>query len=239
VDISKRVDIGGDWRRGFFSRSLAASADLPDYVSSYSCLFLLRAWKKTRSDELAVDDPPLDRPKLTFPLSLPPNFAMPIPRSYGAVILSFLGAMHWGLEFAKYGGEQGNKRLALGVLPLAVAWPTLYLADPAVALIAQWGGFLVSWVSDRWATGQGWSTSNRSDLEHALFDTRADFSFFAVYFFKLLGGILSTDSTLQLWLEDRSFSRVRRILTRRATPSHRLTTLFRFNVFLFPRSLHH
>lgn len=26
--------------------------------------------------------------------------------TYGAVILSFLGAMHWGMEFAKYGGEQ-------------------------------------------------------------------------------------------------------------------------------------
>lgn len=80
--------------------------------------------------------------------------------TYGAVILSFLGAIHWGLEFAKYGGEQGNQRLALGVLPLVAAWPTLYLADPAVALIAQWLAFLASWVSDRWATGKGWSKFN-------------------------------------------------------------------------------
>ena len=28
--------------------------------------------------------------------------------TYGAVLLGFLGAMHWGLEFAKYGGEQGT-----------------------------------------------------------------------------------------------------------------------------------
>jgi hypothetical protein len=27
--------------------------------------------------------------------------------TYGAVLLGFLGAIHWGLEFAKYGGEQG------------------------------------------------------------------------------------------------------------------------------------
>lgn len=30
--------------------------------------------------------------------------------TYGAVILSFLGACHWGMEFAKLGGEQGHKR---------------------------------------------------------------------------------------------------------------------------------
>jgi hypothetical protein len=27
--------------------------------------------------------------------------------TYGAVLLGFLGAVHWGMEFAKYGGEQG------------------------------------------------------------------------------------------------------------------------------------
>lgn len=48
-------------------------------------------------------------------------------------------------------------RLALGTLPLVLAWPTLYIANPAVALIAQWGAFLTSWLSDRYATGQGWT----------------------------------------------------------------------------------
>ncbi|CED84865.1 mitochondrial 50s ribosomal protein l3 [Phaffia rhodozyma] len=77
--------------------------------------------------------------------------------TYGAVILSFLGALHWGMEFAKYGGAQGHKRLFVGVLPIAYAWPTLYIANPAVALTAQWGGFLVSWIVDRWTAGQGWT----------------------------------------------------------------------------------
>jgi hypothetical protein len=27
--------------------------------------------------------------------------------TYGAVLLGFLGAVHWGLEFAKFGGEKG------------------------------------------------------------------------------------------------------------------------------------
>lgn len=30
--------------------------------------------------------------------------------TYGAVMLSFLGAIHWGMEFAKFGGRQGHKR---------------------------------------------------------------------------------------------------------------------------------
>jgi len=33
--------------------------------------------------------------------------------TYGAVMLSFLGAIHWGMEFAKLGGRQGHKRCVL------------------------------------------------------------------------------------------------------------------------------
>lgn len=60
--------------------------------------------------------------------------------TYGAVMLSFLGALHWGMEFAGYGGYKGYRRLTLGVAPLLVAWPTLAL-DPQLALAAQWGAF--------------------------------------------------------------------------------------------------
>lgn len=57
--------------------------------------------------------------------------------TYGAVMLSFLGAIHWGFEFAKYGGYQGYSRLVLGVAPLLAAWPTLTM-EPQLALVAQW-----------------------------------------------------------------------------------------------------
>jgi hypothetical protein len=50
-----------------------------------------------------------------------------------------------------------TSRLAFGTAPLLFAWPTLYLADPSIALIAQWTGFLASWVADRWATSEGWA----------------------------------------------------------------------------------
>ncbi|CAE7142361.1 unnamed protein product [Rhizoctonia solani] len=76
--------------------------------------------------------------------------------TYGAVLLGFLGAVHWGLEFAKYGGEQGYKRLALGVAPVLYAWPTLSLA-PEVALAAQWAGFTAFWWADSKATTAGWT----------------------------------------------------------------------------------
>ncbi|KAI4745548.1 hypothetical protein E4T44_15105, partial [Aureobasidium sp. EXF-8845] len=39
----------------------------------------------------------------------------PLQVGYGAVIISFLGAIHWGLEFAGYGGKHGYKRYAIGV----------------------------------------------------------------------------------------------------------------------------
>jgi Protein of unknown function (DUF3429) len=66
--------------------------------------------------------------------------SMNIQVTYGAIILSFLGALHWGMEFAGYGGSQGYPRLWLGVAPLLVAWPTLAL-EPSMALVAQWFAF--------------------------------------------------------------------------------------------------
>lgn len=76
--------------------------------------------------------------------------------TYGAVMLSFLGALHWGMEFAGYGGHKGYKRLALGAAPLLVAWLTLAL-DPQIALAAQWGAFTALWYADMRATSAGWS----------------------------------------------------------------------------------
>jgi len=76
--------------------------------------------------------------------------------TYGAVLLGFLGAIHWGMEFAKYGGEQGYKRLVLGVAPALYAWPTLALA-PEMALAAQWAGFTAFWYADSKVTTAGWT----------------------------------------------------------------------------------
>ncbi|KAG8953145.1 hypothetical protein FRC04_003093 [Tulasnella sp. 424] len=76
--------------------------------------------------------------------------------TYGAVLLSFLGALHWGMEFTGYGGYKGYRRLALGAAPVAFAWSTLAL-DPTLALVAQWVGFSAMWYADMRVTLAGWT----------------------------------------------------------------------------------
>ncbi|KAL9115084.1 MAG: hypothetical protein Q9227_000878 [Pyrenula ochraceoflavens] len=79
----------------------------------------------------------------------------PIQLGYGASIISFLGAIHWGLEWAAFGGHQGYKRYAIGVFATAFAWPTLLL-DAEIGLIAQFLAFTMLYYTDARATTAGW-----------------------------------------------------------------------------------
>ncbi|KAI1909577.1 hypothetical protein LOZ66_006621 [Ophidiomyces ophidiicola] len=84
------------------------------------------------------------------------NVVEPLQIGYGAVILSFLGAIHWGLEWAGYGGKRGYRRYAYGVVAPAVAWPTLLL--PAeYALISQFMAFTFLYYNDARAAVRGWT----------------------------------------------------------------------------------
>ncbi|WEW60742.1 hypothetical protein PRK78_006229 [Emydomyces testavorans] len=86
------------------------------------------------------------------------NVIEPIQIGYGAVILSFLGAIHWGLEWAGYNGKVGYRRYAYGVIAPAVAWPTLLL--PAeYALITQFFAFTFLYYNDARAAVRGWTPS--------------------------------------------------------------------------------
>ncbi|KAJ5168345.1 uncharacterized protein N7482_003939 [Penicillium canariense] len=78
----------------------------------------------------------------------------PIQVGYGAVILSFLGAIHWGLEWAGYGGKYGYRRYAAGVIAPAVAWPTLLL-PVEYALISQFLAFTFLYYNDARAAAAG------------------------------------------------------------------------------------
>ena len=69
-----------------------------------------------------------------------------------------IGALHWGMEFAGYGGQKGYPRLFLGAAPVVYGWSTLAL-DPTAALIAQWVGFTGLWWADLKATNAGWGKS--------------------------------------------------------------------------------
>ena len=70
-------------------------------------------------------------------------------------MLSFLGALHWGMEFSGLGGHHGYRRLILGAMPIVIAWPTLAM-DPTTALMVQWLGFTGLWYADVKATAAGW-----------------------------------------------------------------------------------
>ncbi len=48
-------------------------------------------------------------------------------RAYGAVILSFLGAVHWGLSLAAGESPFNRQRLVLGVVPALLGWAGLLL----------------------------------------------------------------------------------------------------------------
>jgi hypothetical protein len=85
--------------------------------------------------------------------------ALSIQVTYGAVMLSFLGALHWGMEFSGLGGHQGYRRLLLGTAPILLGWPTLAMG-PTTALVVQWFGFTGLWYADVKATAHGWSKPN-------------------------------------------------------------------------------
>jgi hypothetical protein len=68
----------------------------------------------------------------------------------------YTGALHWGMEFAGYGGHKGYRRLMLGAAPVIFAWPTLAF-QPMTALLWQWVGFTALWGADAKVTGMGWS----------------------------------------------------------------------------------
>ncbi|KAK7518667.1 uncharacterized protein IWZ02DRAFT_376398 [Phyllosticta citriasiana] len=80
----------------------------------------------------------------------------PLQVGYGAVIISFLGAIHWGLEWAGFGGHQGYRRYAIGVFAPAVAWPTILL-PVEYALITQFVAFNFLYYADARATVRGWT----------------------------------------------------------------------------------
>jgi len=80
----------------------------------------------------------------------------PIQLGYGATIISFLGAIHWGLEWAGFGGHQGYPRYAIGIIATAVAWPTLLLSAE-VGLITQFLAFTFLYYADARASVRGWA----------------------------------------------------------------------------------
>lgn len=67
-----------------------------------------------------------------------------------------MGAIHWGLEWAGYGGKHGFRRYAAGTIAPAVAWPTLLLPVEH-ALITQFLAFTFLYYNDARAAARGFA----------------------------------------------------------------------------------
>jgi len=64
--------------------------------------------------------------------------------------------VHWGLEFAKFGGPSGYKRYRLGITAPIIAWPTIILPYEW-AMITQFAGFVFFYWADALYVTRGWA----------------------------------------------------------------------------------
>ena len=124
---------------------------------------------------------------LFFPADVPAPRLVPALIDYGAVILSFLGAVHWGLALA--GGPVGASppgassiivsapsralrlRLGLGVLPSLVGWAALLVVlvgRPLPALLLLVLGFALTTLAETRAARQGLMPPGYLALRHLL-----------------------------------------------------------------------
>jgi hypothetical protein len=82
----------------------------------------------------------------------PRNLAAHALVAYGATILSFLGAVHWGLAIApqtRVGKQKLAARLTLSVIPSLAAWAALLVADKTGLVILAAAVAAMLWVDIR------------------------------------------------------------------------------------------
>jgi hypothetical protein len=85
------------------------------------------------------------------------GFALVALIGYGAVILAFLGAVHWGLALAATAEAEtrhARARLTLGVVPALIGWGALLL-PPWAGLTVLIAGFLGVWAAEESGAREG------------------------------------------------------------------------------------
>lgn len=81
--------------------------------------------------------------------------------AYGAIILSFVGALHWGLAMSlpELSERQRSAWFTWSVVPALIAWPAVLLSPPLAAPLLVFG-FIAHYLQDRrlaqQATLPGW-----------------------------------------------------------------------------------
>jgi Protein of unknown function (DUF3429) len=83
--------------------------------------------------------------------AIPANYYFQL---YAAVILSFLGGVHWGLAMQS-GAPLRSLHLVVSVIPALIAWGALGLAlRPALSVLAV--AFAALFAFDAWSARAGW-----------------------------------------------------------------------------------
>lgn len=137
------------------SHILGLAGTLPYMATSLSTVFL--AWdlnKQWPTGNAFYDTIFVDHETATYLLSI----IEPLQLGYGAVIISFLGAIHWGLEYSEKQPlrERTRFRYGMGLAASIIAWPTLFL-PVEYALTTQFMAFVALYFADSRAATRGWA----------------------------------------------------------------------------------
>ena len=70
--------------------------------------------------------------------------------AYGAIILSFIGALHWGLAMSlpELSERQRSALFVWSVVPALIAWPAILFSPPIAAPLLVFG-FIAHYLQDR------------------------------------------------------------------------------------------
>ncbi len=94
--------------------------------------------------------------------------------AYGAVILAFLGGVHWGFGLDAAGAPPApvqRARFVLGVVPALIGWAGLlvtFVGLPKTGLLVLAAGFVATTVAEARATRQGWMPASYMGLRWLL-----------------------------------------------------------------------
>lgn len=84
-----------------------------------------------------------------FSLGLPPVISLLAFNTYGAVILSFVGAIWWGLAAATSDKAPRGIMFYWSVIPALIGWFAT-LVPPDVGVLMLSAGFALQWLGDAW-----------------------------------------------------------------------------------------
>ena len=84
---------------------------------------------------------------------------------YGAVILSFVGAVHWGLAMHE---DRSSYWYVWSIIPAILGWLAIVLLDIQISLLALAIAFTLAWSVDRQASLQGLIPAWYMQMRHIL-----------------------------------------------------------------------